>query len=792
MIKRPLAGMTIALIAGISLYQLPPVLLLVTALLLLVIVLAMETAAIRNKLKLTKEDRHRYLWPVFLILGYAVMNKNVAPPQIESVYEEKAQVVLTGYIEDMNQTADSMKILLKDTVLDGIYQEPKLIVYLSIADKTAVDNIINNQNNTEDLSDLAIGNLVQITGTIHWPRKASNDGQFDEAKYYQSQKIHTIVYADMVKVMDPSISMMRHTLYTFRKRLTSQLFELLPEKEAGLLAAIMLGEKETLSDELKQLYQENGFAHIMAISGLHISLIGYGLYLFCKKVTLPVRLRCLLPSVILIAYGALVGSSVSAQRSILMFLLSMIAVVIGRSYDGLSAISLSAIIQLLMNPLCLFTAGFLFSYAAVLGILMIYPVLSEHLKCCQQSKVISSLLFSASIQLALLPLQCFFYYEFSLYSIIPNLILLPLCSIIVGNAMLACAFSFLSVTLGRFLIAVSYYLLQFFELILSLLARLPYHMILTGCPEKLQIAAYYTVLLISLLAIKKYHRWYCSFGVFLMIPLVFHYKDDYLKVTAMDIGQGDCIVIEQGGHTILVDGGSTDITKVYEYRIEPYLKYHRIQEADAVVVTHSDQDHICGIEDMIAASYPVKMLYVPDVTKSTKRIEELIVSANQQKIPVTKMSQGDSIHFDSLSFLCLNPSKDADGTDTNRDSVALWLTYGQFDLLLMADTTKEAEARMIACYGDELKKASIEGIKAGHHGSDYSTQKEWLDVVSCKFAILSYGKNNRYGHPGSNLLKRLDESSIAAYHTAVSGAISIQSDGQNWLIECYQRTTMKE
>ena len=229
---------------------------------------------------------------------------------------------------------------------------------------------------TGEEASFKIGQQIILEGTFSHFATATNPGEFDVQRYYAAKGIGGRVRQSQILAVGETYSFLREKLYGFRQVLHDRLAEVFPAKEASVMQTLLLGEKEELDAEVKALYQKNGIAHILSISGLHITLLGMGVYRLLKRLGLPVRAAAVGGAMLLLMYGVMVGMSVSASRAIGMYLLQMLGIFVGRTYDMLTGLGLMALLLVLQEPERLCDVSFLMSFGAVLGICILTPVLS--------------------------------------------------------------------------------------------------------------------------------------------------------------------------------------------------------------------------------------------------------------------------------------------------------------------------------------------------------------------------------------------------------------------------------
>ena len=267
-------------------------------------------------------------------------------------------------------------------------------------------------------------------------------------------------------------------------------------------------------------------------------------------------------------------------------------------------------------------------------------------------------------------------------------------------------------------------------------------------------------------------------GFVLSIPAPVNAADpDQMEVHFMDVGQGDCIVMRnENGNCYMVDGGSTSKSQTGKYQILPFLESMGIGELEAVFVTHPDEDHISGILELMEQSpwgVRINSLILPDVSREMKQKElaELREQAAAYGIPVRYIGRGDVVQDRNLKFTCLSPEEGMATDEVNEISTVLYTEYEEFKMLLTGDVTGEPEWELLS--GLEGKEA-LTVLKVAHHGSKYSTPREFLEMTDPVIAVISAGKDNRYGHPHEELIERLEKRGCRIYRTAKSGAVTMQ------------------
>ena len=664
----------------------------------------------------------------------------------------------------------------------------------------------------EGVPEPEIGSLVILKGTLKNFQQPTNPGQFNAPFYYQILRISFRLDRAEIQVKSDKYYKISEGLYQLRRKAGSKMDALLPEQEASVMKTMLLGEKGILDEEIKGLYQRNGIAHILAISGLHISMIGMGFYQLLRKAGLKIKTSAILASIVIILYGMMTGFAVSAIRAIVMFLLQMLAQILGRTYDRITALAVAAVLVLVEQPLYLFHSGFQFSFLCVLGISLILPVLGNVRKG-------RKLLEGIAMMAVTLPVYLGIFYQIPVYSMFLNFIVLPMMSILMGAGIVMVLASFMWTGLGIPAAWLITGILMVYEKLALFTERLPNHYWTPGCPAKWQLAVYVAVLIVvaalgrtrrkTVLYQKdcihrrgKCEKWISTYGIPVgicwglillgAVILAWHFRPE-LQVTVLDVGQGDCIFLQtEDGTSYLTDGGSSSISKVGKYRMIPFLKYQGASQIKAVFVSHADSDHCNGIAELLEQAelegIMVDNLVLPDLADECRSsgYEELVDLAGQNEVTVQFLHEGQQFQDGELLFQCLHPSKGYRAEDLNETSMVLLVTYKEFSMLLTGDVQGAGEEHLT----QELKAWKGPGVtdhaeteltilKVAHHGSKNSTSEEFLEAANPKLAIISCGEGNRYGHPHEETLERLEKADIPRFCTKDYGAITVTVAGES-------------
>ncbi len=754
---------------------------------------------------------------------------------LDGVLDDEADAVVSGEVSNYEKKENSVALYLKDVTVvlnnNESYHLSKILAYIS------------------KMPDLKAGNQVKISGSISNFESPTNPGQFNQKQYYREKNIYYKCFAKKLDVVDDSCSAWPEALCQIKKKISEAYEAALPKKESGIVNAMILGEKNLLDMDVRDLYQKTGISHLLAISGLHVSILGMAVYktlmapakgIFAKSAATAITIF------ILAAYGQMTGFGVSTFRAVIMMAIMLLAPLANRSYDALSAAGLSATFLMLQKPFAVFSCGFLLSYGSIMGIILIQPSLrliyekgvdgmSGHSRRLEfmrryrrmkkekarQSKIFKSadlknnelknklkyaaffltekaadmFLTGLSVQAATLPVILYFFYEFPTYGIFVNIAVIPLASLLVTTAALGGILGLISPVLSKFVLGSTYMLLNFYEGICKIIQKLPFNVIIAGKPKMAQIAIYYLIIFIVCVLTKhflsgenaRFIREIKALATFMGIAALAAatYTDycDGTEIVFMDVGQGDGTFIRDNtGNTYLVDGGSTSVDEVGKYRIIPFLKCRGIKKIDYMIMTHSDEDHISGLKELIAQSdggIRIKKLLMPNPSDECKDAAyyEMIQLAKGNGVAVEYIKKGDAITNEKgFSMVCLHPEEGFKAESANAYSTSLRVRYKDTSILLTGDVEGGGEEELAKVL-DRLNE-SYDVLKVAHHGSKNSTSDYFLQCVTPETSIISCGKYNSYGHPNKELLSRLEAIKSDIIATKDAGAVTILSDGE--------------
>lgn len=737
-----------------------------------------------------------------LIMGFMLMSNEITTRN--HIYDLKENtVIVQGKIYKIENTAFGTNIYLKGVEVENGEKS------------VSVKRIF---VNTEKIPNVKIGNIIKVRGKLRQFEEAANKGNLDSKKYYLSLGFYGKIEAGTIEVINSEYSGIRQGLYELRMEIIERLEKLCSDNKGifsiinnknGIIGAIILGDKTDLDSDIKELYSVSGIAHILAISGLHISFIGMAIYrllrrrfrfLFSAAVSIPVVL----------SFGIMSGFGISTIRAIIMFILKIIGEVLGRKYDAITAISLAGLVLLVQNPFVVCNSGFQMSFGAIIAIVLILPIVEEILNT--DNKIIKVLSANFTISLVMNPILAWNYYELPTFSFLLNIVVVPLMSVVIVSSIVGIFCSCIMFGFGKAVIFPGCGILELYTFLCNIINKSSVASIVVGQPKVTIIIVYYAILLVVLFGLKNIRTKYtraekerniikketglvlekkakkerrikgqnvklrlaCIVGFLLLNCLIYYIPNPGFYITFINVGQGDGILIHgDNGTKVMVDGGSTSEKQVAKNCIVPYLKAEGIGTIDYSIITHTDKDHISGILEILENNNSnrirIKNLVMPDINMKDDTYNELIEKAKLKKINVLYIKKGDTLSLGKTKIKCIYPETTTTASDKNDYCTVLSVKNKTSKILLTGDISKEIEEKI----KDDIEE-NYTVLKVAHHGSNYSSSEKFLKKVNPKYSIISVGKNNSYGHPGNETMERLRKQGGVIYRTDEKGGITIR------------------
>lgn len=570
-----------------------------------------------------------------------------------------------------------------------------------------------------------------------------------------------------------------------RNRLSAGLRCRLTGQSSALLEAVLLGRRSTLPRELREHLRLAGGYHILAISGLHIGFLTLLLLTTAGTIGFPRRSASVLCMCFLVFYVVLVGGSPSSVRACIMVCVYLGAYLVQRFRSPANALIVAAFIILLIQPRELLKPGFLLSFSAVSGLLLAAGAESgknaagKNIMRKLVTKAVRGAGGSAIVFLAQVPVMVHFFGTLYPVSMISNIVIIPFLGITLAVGFFFLIIVQMSSVLAGFIAPVVeipvFLLLESAELF----ARIPElsvdHRYLPGL----------SLLSVSLLLAMRNRRmpgtaltfiallcFTCLAGA---IPAARHGPSTGPTIAFLDVGNGDCAVIEgRDGECIVVDTGMT-ATDRFPGQLERYLSVKGISRIDALILTHPHDDHI-GDACRILDAFEVGAVIGTVVVWPSKKYASMLESLGTDRIPYFIAGEGDTLTFGECSFMFLNPRDRFDCLPEENDySLVFRLEAEEHSFLFVGDAEICSERTMIRRVGRMLES---DVLKVGHHGSVSSTSEDFLDHVRPSIAVISCGRDGRFNHPSPEMVQKLLRRGVRVLRTDLQGGILIADAGE--------------
>ena len=791
---------------------------------------------------------------IFFVMGVLnIMSTGKKEKLCTEIGDRELPCTVSGKIKEIKTDglSDTYYIMADSIVSSEFAYKGKIgiVIYTSAGKERK-----NNPGNTDHIYlDYINGDYICMSGTVSVPDSATNPGTFDQYIYLRNKGYYLCISNGTIESGNHRPYSIEGFLYGIKNRCTKIIDNSFDSESAGIVKAMLVADKSTLDKNIKKLYSENGIAHIMAISGVHVAIIGMTLYGFLRKLRIGRLISGTFSIAIIVLYGIMTGMSSSTERAVIMLILSIVAEYFGRKTDAPTSMGFAMIIMVLGNPYVILDAGFQLSFAAITGVTVVAPQLrkllrmfkrfikeadekkkQKHKKIMSLRKMIIKLIDALVVGIASFitttPVIIYYYYQFPPYSILINLIVIPLVSLIVGGSILV-VLTGLFFTGAAVVMTYPVRLILFGYKYLCIFASgLPGASVLVGHISIGMVFVYYlsVVLIFAILRMIRIGKTeregpilYLMLAAVLFLTVVYevYSYDKSLKIVYMDVGQGDGVLLRTSGHGgILIDGGSSSNKRVGEYVMVPVLKYYGVSEVEYAFVSHGDVDHVSGLEYLLneeQSGVHVVNLVLPEYGDQDA-LQELKSEATANNVNIIYMKPGDNItynhqHAETINIECLYPDEEAGQgvLDTNNLSMILKTTItwdvreadienlnkpsdsdASLSLLFVGDAGIVAEKRLIELYeknslGEISDSIACDILKVGHHGSRNSSGSDFLKRVSAMYGIISCGKDNRYGHPHAETLERLKMADTKYMTTKEHGAIILSIERGDWSLSGY-------
>jgi competence protein ComEC len=713
----------------------------------------------------------------------------VSPPKVYYPFhlEKYTKSVISGTIDNIELKKEGRIILYlsADTI---VTKEQKYNGSYRI-----LCSVYDSDRKTSKLYDqLEIGNRIQIVGNIIKPRNERNPGEFDYEAYLNGKGIVAIanIYkTDDVKFISKEVSVYKNTIHQIRKKIDEQITTLHNKTTSGLLRGLLLADRGSIDYAIKNEFVNSGVVHVLSVSGLHVGYIVLIFLVVFNRFNIFTRYTLTLLG--LLFYLIITGADAPVFRSTVMAVALLAAPAMGREYNSLNALSLSAFVILLISPSELFNPSFQLSFSAILSLILIYPPLKRTVDNLQiKTKWLNWFLIfcvtSLSAQIGTLPFTLTYFNRLSVSALLANLVVIPVSGAIVALGILTLFVGSLFSWFGSIFASANELLTYVMYSFVRLLGGDKYSYILINQFSVYDAIIFYLILALIFFIFKTFtNRTAKLVGVTLSIVLwiLFMRLDNYelmpknvLSVMAVDVGQGDALLVRfPNGKTALIDAGeATEYFDNGERVIMPLMDKLGIDTIDYGFISHVDSDHYKGFLSIIA-KHKVKLIYKPKLDPKVQKDIELENYLRANGVPFKYYSK-EIIPIGNIRIYVLNDTANHyfESMSSNDQSGMLKFVYGNNSFLFTGDASTKVESGYVNRYKTFLRS---DVLKVGHHGSRTSTSEEFLEFVKPNYAIISAGVMNKFKHPHKDIIERFNQNKISIVRTDKSGGIMFRSDG---------------
>ncbi len=692
-------------------------------------------------------------WSLGVLRTHASLN--VAQPE-PGLYEVTASVSGGPTVRG----EDRIAFLLTDISLDGRPVSGRAYATLQTYDAP--------------LPELFDGALVRMQGQVYLPSGKSGEPHFDFRTWTLQKGLSfgIAAYEEIAVENTPHTAPVTDPWYRLREGMGRALRRVMGD-EARVAIALLLGDRGGMSEDENQAFSELGIAHVMSVSGLHVGILGSILCWLMDRLRMQRLSQLAVLSVFLAAYCALTGFSAAAIRAAVMLVTYLLARCCLRYPDHLTALLFSMIVVLLINPLYAYSAGFVLSYSAMLGITLFSPSVREalftllpaqgkRLKRIREA-VVGMLTVSITAQLGVLLPTMAYFQQMPTYGILINMLIVPLVSYVLMPLYAAVLpLSFLP-GVGDALGALASVLTRFLLWLVTLLGQLPYASLRVPAPSAMVCIGLglALVLLARRLPGRLWKRAVCAAVVFAVtLGGAWLCRPAEVRYIQLDVGQADSALIMDGRQTILIDAGE-DGSAALDYLMA------ECRDIDALLITHLHMDHIGGVTELLNSPVSIRQVYLPKNAvhqQADPMALEVLNALEERGIPIAELASGDELRYNKTSIRVLWPDRDHErtGHDANDFSMVTLIDLDGYRILSTADLPGIYE-KYAAVAADVLKVA--------HHGSSHSTHADFLTFVSPRYALISAAGSRSLPHPET--LKQLEDSGARVLRTDQTGDVTL-------------------
>ena len=710
---------------------------------------------------------------ILIIIGIAIgyLNikiKNKTYEDFNKIEKENNNII--GVVLDYKETEYGYTYTIKGKTKG--FSNKKILVYTS-------------KNCKLDIGDLAKFNLE-----LQKISERRNYKGFNYKEYLKTKGIYGIAKSNKIEVIGKNkVNIIYRFSINIKEKIKNKIYSNLPKNSAGLLAALVVGDKSNIEEEVINNFKANNLSHILAISGMHISYIIILINYILVKLKVPKKFVSITISVILIIFIIITNFSPSVIRASIMGIIVLVSKSFYYKADFWTCIAISVLVTTFINPFYILDMGFKLSYIGTISIVVFSKtIIKLENKKTLKEKIKELAILTICAQILLIPITILNFHTISTYFIFSNILVSPIVSIVIMLGFITIGTSFISIGISKALFYILNIFLKLLNFIPEVLSKFPFSKIYITNMNYISFVLYYIAILIAYvwtinknkikkgLLLRRYERKLLKsktyknaiivvIVIFIFVNIsvnIFNLLDRKLNIYFIDVGQGDStLIVTPNKHTILIDGGDFEKDILLEYLLD-----RNINRINFIIISHFDSDHIGGLFEVMN-ELKIDKVIIPigmETSENYGRFKEIIGNKRIKTIlvgggSISTQESSNRLYIEKdlyIDFLWPNNKKLISENILNNNSIVCKLNYKECSMLFTGDIEEIAEKEILQEYKNNLSILNSGILKAAHHGSKTSSTKEFLEAVKPKMVLIGVGENNKFGHPNAEVTNRFE------------------------------------